>query len=82
MNAMYGEGSYRRAQQLINELAPGTRRDNWWASPGPYEICARHIMRGRIKSITAFVACGDCCTHSLCMADGTCRAGILRSMPQ
>ena len=28
---------------IINELAPGTRRDEWWASEGPYVILAKHL---------------------------------------
>lgn len=32
-----------RAMILINELAPCTRRDEWWSTDGPYEIIAKYI---------------------------------------
>jgi hypothetical protein len=38
-----------RAQQLINELAPTTRRDDWWASEGPYEIIMRALEPERFR---------------------------------
>lgn len=43
---MYGAGSYDRAMHLVNELAPNTRRDDWWAGDGPYEIIGRALVHG------------------------------------
>lgn len=42
-DAIYGEGAMDRARQLINALGPVTRRDEWWATDGPYEIIAQHF---------------------------------------
>jgi hypothetical protein len=42
---MYGPGMLRRVQAIINDLAPTTRRDQWWETAGPYEIIAMHLMR-------------------------------------
>ena len=40
---IYGNGAHTFALLLINELAPMTRRDDWWATDGPYEIIAKHF---------------------------------------
>jgi len=32
-----------RAMKLMNELAPVTRRDEWWSTDGPYEIIEKHL---------------------------------------
>jgi hypothetical protein len=36
-----------RALKLINELAPVTRRDDWWSTDGPREIIEKHLTGGR-----------------------------------
>lgn len=36
------------ARTIINELAPITRRDEWWSTEGPYEIIDR-ILRADMK---------------------------------
>lgn len=41
---MYGEGAHDRVRAIINDLAPVTRRDEWWATDGPYEILAKHLL--------------------------------------
>lgn len=46
--AIHGDGSRERCLKLIDELAPVTRRDEWWATDGPYEIIAKHL--GRVPS--------------------------------
>jgi len=46
-DAMYGEGAWFRIAQIINDLAPVTRRDDWWTTEGPYEILAMHLMKSR-----------------------------------
>lgn len=42
-DAIYGKGMHQFVQSLINTLAPTTRRDDWWATEGPYEIIAKHL---------------------------------------
>ena len=29
--------------ELINDLAPLTRRDSWWTTDGPFEIIKKHF---------------------------------------
>lgn len=43
-DSCYGKGMYEFARELINRLAPVTRRDDWWSTDGPYEIIAQ-MMR-------------------------------------
>ena len=42
---MYGAGAYATAQEIINNLGPVTRRDEWWETDGPYEIIGRILAR-------------------------------------
>lgn len=42
---MYGAGMRHRVSNIINDLAPVTRRDDWWATEGPFEIIAMHLMK-------------------------------------
>lgn len=44
-DAMYGVGMTAQIRNIINDLAPVTRRDEWWTTDGPYEILAMHLMR-------------------------------------
>lgn len=39
----YGRGAYQLALDIINALAPVTRRDEWWGTDGPKEIIARYF---------------------------------------
>ncbi len=32
-------------RRIINDLAPVTRRDEWWATEGPYEIIEKHLTK-------------------------------------
>lgn len=43
-DTFYGKGMMHLVRGIINELAPNTRRDEWWASDGPYNIIATHLM--------------------------------------
>jgi hypothetical protein len=43
LDRFYGAGMHSYATEIINELAPVTRRDEWWATDGPYEIIAKHV---------------------------------------
>lgn len=43
-DAFYGEGMLALVQGIINDLAPTTRHEDWWASHVPYDIIAKHIM--------------------------------------
>jgi hypothetical protein len=42
-DSIYGEGMLARIRNIINDLGPVTRRDEWWATDGPYEIIAKHL---------------------------------------
>lgn len=44
-DAMYGKGMLVRVRNIINDLAPVTRRDEWWATDGPYDVIVMHLMR-------------------------------------
>jgi len=44
-DALYGKGAYELVQSIINDLAPETRRDSWWGTPGPYEIIGKNLSR-------------------------------------
>lgn len=44
-DAFYGKGMFAMIQGIINDLAPVTRRDDWWGTGGPYEIIATHLMK-------------------------------------
>lgn len=46
-DAIYGAGAMTSAMRLIDALAPVTRRDEWWATEGPYEIIAQHFAAAR-----------------------------------
>lgn len=41
----YGKGAYRDIIGLVSELAPCTRRDEWWRTIAPYEIIAQWVHR-------------------------------------
>lgn len=41
----YGKGMAQLVRGIINELAPLTRRDEWWQTDGPYQIIAMHLMK-------------------------------------
>ena len=43
-DAFYGEGMLALVQGIINDLAPTTRHEDWWASHVPYDIIATHLM--------------------------------------
>mgnify|MGYP001603129946 CR=1 FL=1 len=38
-----------RVAKLVNELAPVTRRDEWWDTEGPYDIIARHLESAMVE---------------------------------
>lgn len=42
-DAIYGSGMWMKIALIINDLAPVTRRDDWWSTVGPYEAVARHL---------------------------------------
>lgn len=39
----YSKAVQDRALKILNELAPLTRRDEWWTTDGPREIVARQL---------------------------------------
>jgi hypothetical protein len=42
---LYGDANVEAAFELLNELAPVTRRDDWWGTVGPIEIIIQHLRR-------------------------------------
>lgn len=44
-DAFYGKGMRALVTGIMNDLAPISRRDEWWMSEAPYDIIATRLMR-------------------------------------
>lgn len=42
---IWGDECVARALELLNDLAPVTRRDDWWGTEGPIEIIIQHLRK-------------------------------------
>jgi hypothetical protein len=45
----YGDGANEIVLEIINALAPLTRRDEWWLTEGPKEMIGQVLVKYRVS---------------------------------